>query len=59
MKVKDLVSQCTDKELIVIRQNKREVRIPNVNPYKKFIANYLNYAVKDYFYDNNAVIIIL
>ena len=58
MKVKDVVKECFEEDIIIIRQKNSELRIPNIFPYRKAIAPYWEKEVSDFWRDGDYTMII-
>lgn len=59
MKVKNIVTNCAQEDLIIIRDHGTELKATNIAPYKKAFAPYWERNVKDYWRDGSAVIVVL
>lgn len=57
--VKRIVSECNERDIIIVRDHGTELRTSNIAPYKKCLAPYWERRVKDYWRDGDAMIIIL
>ena len=59
MKVKDVIANCTEKDLIIIRDHGTELKATNIAPYKKAFAPYWERFVSVYWYEDNYKTVII
>lgn len=57
--VKDIIAKCSESDVIIIRNKGTELRAINIEPFNKVFAAYLGKKVRDYWRENNAIIILL
>lgn len=57
--VKHIVAECTERDIVIIRDHGTELRTSNIAPYKKALAPYWEKTVKDYWREGDAIIIVL